>query len=226
MTLEQLKSSIYNNVVSGLRGQTINTSFTLDQIEDSVIQERMTIIKEYAAKNLIPIKDLLYAIRCIPVDCNNLDRCPCGTSVLDPTQTKHIQLPQTFNDFGQEAIDYIGSTDGLVGYTVYTDDGYRTHKYKRRGADSPYVWIDITPNEKGFYDAFIFNAPYTLTTLLARVIPKDIRQLYAYSCCIGDDVANINFIDGEIEKRVTEKYIRYYRQMAMALMPNDQTVKV
>lgn len=222
MTLEQLKSSIYNNVMSGLRGAAMDIPFTLGQIEDAIVQERLTIIKEYAAKNLIPLKDLMYAIRCIHVDCESLDRCPGNPT---GTMAKHMQLPQVYTDFGDGAIDYVGSTDGLVEYTVYTDDTYKLHKYKRRGAKSPYVWIDTTPNENGYYDAFIFNASPLLSMLLVRLIPKDVRQLGLYECCASDDAVNINFIDGEIEKRVTEKYIRYYRQMALALTPNDQTIK-
>jgi hypothetical protein len=223
MTLDKLKSSIYNNVMSGLRGASINNSFTLEQIEDGIIQERLSIIKEYAAKNLIPIKDLMYSIRCIEVDCESLDRCCCD---IRGTVVKHIEIPQIFNDFGQQAIDYMGSTDGLVSYVVYTDNTFKVHKYKRRGANDPYVWVDITPNQNGMYDAFIFNASPMLSNMLVRIIPKDIRQLEQYECCPTEEISNISFIDTEIEKRMTEKYIRYYRQMALAITPNDQTVKV
>lgn len=225
MTLEQLTSAIYNNVMTGLRGTTINTPFTLDQVEDEIIQERMSIIKQYAAKNLLPLKDLMYAIRCIEVDCEALDRCPCNTSHLNGTTAKHIEIPQTYNDLGEQSIDYVGSTDGMIEYTIYTDDAYKYHKYKRRGADNPYVWIDTTPNETGYYDAFIFNAPPMLATLLVRMIPKDIRQLRKYSCCLSENAINISFIDGEIEASLTKKFLQYYRQMAVPITPNDQTVK-
>lgn len=223
-TLEKLKSSIYNNVMSGLRGADINAPFTLEQIEDSIIQERLTIIKEYPLKNLIPLKDLMYSIRCVEVDCESLDRCPCDPDAL--TTLKHIEVPQILNDFGAQAIDFVGSTDGQIEYKVYTDNGYRQHKHKRRGAEKPYVWFDTTPNKNGMYDGFIFNANPFLKSLLVRMIPKDFRQLSMFSCCSDEDVYNINFIDGEIEKRLTEKYIRYYRQTALAITPNDQNIKV
>ena len=32
----------------------------------------------------------------------------------------------------------------------------------------------------------------------------------------------MTFIDAEIKKRLTEKKIRYYRQLAMPITPNDQ----
>ena len=223
-TLDKLVSRIHNNVMSGLRGATINTPFTLEQIEDAVIQKRLSIIKQYAAKNLIPIKDLLYSIRCIPVDCESIDRC-CKN--VEGLVVKHIQIPQLINDFGQQSIDYMGSTDGQVQYIVYTDETYKLHKYRRRGANNPYVWVDITPNNEGMIDAFIFNAPPMLQIMTIRIIPKDIRQLLHYECCsIDDDTLNITFIDTDIEKSVTEDYIRYYRQGALMISPNDQTVKV
>lgn len=224
MTLEKLTSSIYNNVMSGLRGASINTPFTLEQIEDGIINERMTIIKEYASKNLIPVADLTYSIRCIDVDCESLDRCPCSPSQAE--RVKHMELPQILTEFGESAIDYIGSTDGMIDYAVYTNHAYKVHEFKRRGAEKPYVWIDTTPNANNMYDAFIFNASPLLKQLWVRVIPKDPRQLEKYDCCNSEEINNITFIDTEIEKRLTEKYLRYYRQTAIQITPNDQTIKV
>lgn len=224
MTLEKLSSAIHNNVMSGLRGATINESFTLEQIEDSIINERMTIIKEYSMKNLIPVRDLMYSIRCIDVDCESIDRCPCTPS--QASKVKHIEIPQVLTEFGDDAIDYIGSTDGMIDYPVYTNHAYKVHQYRRRGGDKPYVWIDTTPNKNNMYDAFIFNANPLLKQLWVRMIPKDPRQLGAYGCCPEEEINNITFIDSEIEKRLTEKYLRYYRQMAIAITPNDQTIKV
>jgi hypothetical protein len=140
-------------------------------------------------------------------------------------KVKHIEIPQLYNDFGLQSVDYIGTTDRLYPYRVYTDDSFRFHKYKRRGANDPYVWIDTTPNTNGMNDAFIFNATPMLSTLLVIMIPKDLRQLDFYSCgCTGAN-ENVSFIDTEIEKRVSEKYIRFYRQLAEPITPNDQTVK-
>ena len=44
---------------------------------------RLTIIKEYSLKNIIPRKDLLMAINCIDVDCEVIGKCPlCGKDVI------------------------------------------------------------------------------------------------------------------------------------------------
>lgn len=223
MAFEKLVSAIHNNIMGGLRGVTANLPFTLEQIEDSVVNERMQIIKEYALRNLIPVKDLTYSIRCIEVNCESLERCPCNPS--DMEKLKHFEIPQVFAEFGAAGIDFVGSTDGLIKYKVYTDNAYTNHKNKRRGASDPYVWIDTTPNENNMLDGFIFNASPLLKNLLVRIIPKDVRQINYPCCSESDPQHNISFIDNEIERRLTEKYLRWYRQTVPVISPNDQTVK-
>lgn len=223
MGLEQLASAIQNNVIGGLRGATANLPFTMEQIEDSIVNERMQIIKEYAAKNIIPINDLTYAIRCIQLDCESLDRCPCNDA--DRPKLKHFEIPQVFTEFGTSGVTFVGSTDGMVSYKVYTNNAFQNHKYKRRGADKPYVYIDLTPNKNNRLDGFVFNSSSVLSELLVKIIPKDVRQL-DYSCCTEDGpLHNISFIDNEIERRLTEKFMRWYRQGVPPITPNDQTVK-
>jgi hypothetical protein len=221
MTLDKLTSKIFNNIVAGLSGMTANVRFTMDEIEDSVISERQLVIKEYSAKNLLPKRDLLLSVNCITVDCESIDRCPC--SPVDSEKLRHIEVPQILNDYGAEGVDFIGSTDRNISFTVYTDQGWRNHKYRKRGGNEPYVWIDTTPNKNNMNDGFIFNAPFVKTVSISAIF-KDPRQLEDYGCC-GDEVDNWSYIDTDIEKRVTEKYIRYYRQMATANTANDQTVK-
>jgi hypothetical protein len=223
MTLEQLSSAIENNITSGLRGATVNTAFSKQQIEDGIIQERLQIIKEYSMRNMLPVRDLMVSIPCVKVDCEDIDRC-CNSTY--PTEKlKHIEIPQVFNDFGSDAIAYIGSTDRQWPYQIYTTDAFKYHQFKRRGGSDPFVWVDTTPNKNNLNDAFIFNAPAMLSELLVVMIPKDPRQLEGYGCCSDAEVSNLTFVDTEIEKRLTEKYIRWYRQMAMPIQPNDQTVE-
>jgi hypothetical protein len=50
------------------------------------------------------------------------------------------------------------------------------HKFLRRGAEKPYVYIDTTPNENNMYDCWIFNAPL-LKKISVIGIFKDPRQL-------------------------------------------------
>lgn len=221
--VQKIASAIYNDVMTGLVGITSNPNMSLQQLEDDVVDERLQIIKEYHLKNLIPRNDLLMSISCIDVDCKSLDKCPCNeTNYSQPVA--HFELPQIISDPSAKAVEFIGSIDRQVIFKVYTNTSYQYHKYLRVGSNKPYVYIEPTPNENNMFDAWIFNAPL-LQKVSVIAIFKDPRQLEEYSCCAGDDLENYTFLSAEIKKRLTEKKIRYYRQLYQGPVPNIQTPK-
>lgn len=222
MIFKKLASAIYNDIVSGLRGYHTNSSISLEQLEDDIVDERLQIIKEYSLKGILPIKDLLLSINCINVDCKDLENCKCDPN-YQGTITAHFQIPQILNDYDQQSVYYIGTTDKQQPFLVYTSPlQWKYHKYRKRGLNKPYVWIDTTPNENGMNDCYIFNAPLIKQVSVIAVF-KDPRQLEAYGCCdyINDD--NMSFINNEIKRRLTEKKVRYYRQLAAPILQNDQS---
>lgn len=222
MLIKKLADAIYNDVVSGLQGYHHNPSISMEQLEDDVVDERLQVLKEYSIKGTLPKRDLLIAVNCIPVDCKDLERCRCRESI-DSTPTAHFEMPQVFNDYGSGAIEYIGSIDRQLPFQFYTSsyqwNFYR--KYRKRGKDKPFVFIDTTPNENGMYDAYIFNAPMIKQVSVVAIF-KDPRQLENYSCCSDLNDDNFSALNNEIKRRLTEKKLRYYRQLAMPPQPNDQ----
>ena len=164
----------------------------------------------------------MMSINCIKVDCKSLDKCPCGKNITKPEL--HFEIPQIVNDLASDSIEFIGSIDKGVQFKVYTNTSFQYHKYKRRGANKPYVYIDVTPNENNMYDVWIFNSPM-LKYISVMAIFKDPRQLVNYDCCKGDDIENYTFISTEIKKRLTEKKLRYYRQFYQSPTPNTQAAK-
>jgi hypothetical protein len=223
--VEKLASAIYNDIVSGLSGITSNPTISMEQLEDDIVDEYLQIIKEYSLKNLVPRKDLLMSINCVEVDCLALDKCPvCTTTNPFQKPELHFQIPQIVNDLSGDSIQFIGATDKSIEYKIYTSRDFIYHSYKRRGANKPFVYIDTTPNENNMYDGWIFNAPFTKMISIV-FIPKDLRQLYNFGCCVGDDIQNYTFLSAEIKKRLTEKKIRYYRQFYQAPTPNNQVPK-
>lgn len=219
--IEKLASAIRNDVLAGLRGYHTNLSMSFEQLCQDIVDERLQIIKEYSLKGILPFKDLYLSINCISVDCKNIESCRCNTS--NGTPTAHFEIPQIVSDYGRLSIEYIGSIDKQLPFVVYTSPTLvRNHKYRKRGQNKPYVWIDTTPNENGMYDCFVFNAPL-LKSISVIAIFKDLRQLENYSCCSELQDDNMSFINNEIKKRLTEKKIRYYRQLAPANLPNDQS---
>jgi hypothetical protein len=215
MIYGKLASAIYNNVFDALRGYHQTMNISMDQLEQDVVDERLQIIKEYILRGIIPKKELLMSINCIPVDCIPIDRCPCdrGLDDCDSDEVAHFEIPQVMLDFGNEAIEYIGTTDRMFPFIIYTSSKLlRYNRTRKRNRKKPFVFIDYTPNTNNKNDGFIFNAPL-IKMITAVIIPKDPRQLEDYDCCTTEDVDNMTFINAEIKKRLTEKYIRYYRQL-------------
>ena len=226
MYLDKLASQIKNDVLSGLKGYHQNLGLNIEQLKDECVNTRLLIIKEQSLKGVLPIKDLLIAINCIDVDCESLERCKCKESV-DDTLVAHFQIPQLIHDFGKQAIEYIGSTDRKNQFQIVTSlSELEARKYRKRGKNKPYVWIDFAPNSEGMLDCFIFNAPMIKQISIVGVF-KDPRQIEQYSCCNTDELMgtddNISYITQLVKERLTKEKIQYYRQLTMAIKPNDQT---
>lgn len=226
MYIEKLASQIRNDVVSGLRGYHSNLSMNLDQLQDEIVACRLAILKEYFLKGIFPIKDLLMAINCIDVDCESLERCKCGQISEDDTLVAHFEIPQLVSDYGKQAIEYIGSTDRQNKFTIITSlSELKNKKYRKRGQNKPYVWVDFAPNSNGMLDCFIFNAPLLKQVSVVGIF-KDPRQLNRYRCCQTDDLngpdVNNSFIDQLIKDKLTKEKLYYYRQLAAPRLPNDQ----
>ena len=217
----KLASAIFNDIVSGLRGYHHNISLSIEQLEDDIIDERMLIMKEYSLKGILPIRDLLVSINCIPVDCKDLDKCNCKSSYTG-NPVAHFEIPQLLNDYGEQSIDYIGSTDKQNPFLWSTStQSFSYFKYRKRGKQKPYVYIDTTPNQNGMYDCYLFNAPM-LKQISITAVFKDPRQLEQFSCCSDYSEDNFSWINSEIKKRLTQKKLFYYRQVAAPIKPNDQ----
>lgn len=223
--INKLASAVYNDIVSGLSGYHHNVSLSMEQLEDDIVSTRLSLIKQYALKGILPIKDLLESINCIPVDCKDLDRCSCNSDYSGDAEL-HFQIPAIMiDDFGQDAIQYIGSTDRKQPFKVYNQPYELNYvsKYRKRGKSKPWVYLDTVQNSNGMIDGYIFNAPM-LKEISVVAVFKDPRDLLDFKCCqdVKDDDKKFSFLDQEIKDRVASQYIKYYRQFAMPVIPNKQ----
>lgn len=231
-SIKKLADAIANDVRSGLRDYHQNMSMSIEQLEEEIIQMRLLIIKEYMMKGILPIQDLLVSLNCIPVDCDSLDKCGCNATNCGSDPIAHFQIPQLLFDYGlNKAIYYIGTTDKQHPFIVYTKPFDRIstlQKYRKRGKNRPWVYIDVTPNQNGLLDCYIFDAPL-IKQITVMAVFKDPRQLEEFQCNCSDTEnietkmdSNFNFIDTIIKERLTKQKLYYYRQMSAPLLPNDQ----
>jgi len=64
-----------------------------EQLMDDIVDERLQILKEYSVQGILPVKDLLLSINCIPVDCKDLDKCSKCSGGMSGTPIAHFEVP-------------------------------------------------------------------------------------------------------------------------------------
>lgn len=220
MEFSKLVSSIYNDIVGGLSGYNANPAISMEQLEDEVVEMRQAVVKDFYLKNLLNKDDLAIALNCVSVDCADPAKCcsPSGKTQL------HFEIPQLMDDIGEDAIKFVGSVDREVSYDVVFDKNQvKSRKYRRRGGDVPYVYIEKTPNENGFYDGWIYNLPFVKRIAVIGIF-KDLRQLQELTCdCQSFDDLDFGAISTEIKDRLVKKKLQYYRQNIQQPQPNNLT---
>lgn len=224
--IQKLSSAVINNIRSGLVGFSGNPSLSQQLVEDEIVLTYQNMIKKYILKNIIPKRELILTIRCIPVDCEDIERCHCFQGCSTPMA--HFQIPQIFTDSGNGMlIDYVGSVDMQRPFIVFTNPTTLKYStYSRRGHNYPRVWIDTTPNCNNLNDAFIWNAPLIKAVTVSAIFkdPRQIEDFVCNTCNKSSDmlsqvtecdpmINNMNFMDTEIIQIVTEKFIKYYKQL-------------
>lgn len=223
MTIEAISSAVYNNVVTGAVGISSNPKISIEQLQDEVVAEKNQIMREFLLKGVLSLEELFLAINCIEVSCDYMSKC-CELQVGE--KALHFEIPAIIYLNGVDTIRFIGSIDRNTKYNVYTDESYRFHKYRKRGAEHPYVYIDTAINSNGNMDGYIFNVPFVKYISVIALF-QDPRKLLEWDCCSENPEAYLDcgILSDEIIKRMTEKYLRWYRSLAAPVTPNNQMPK-
>lgn len=211
MTLDKLTSAVYNDIQSGLAGFNANPSMSLEQLADECLEVRDAVVREWWLKGLLRRHELSRAINCVSVDCADQNKCTCVG--LPAKNARHFEIPQLLESIGDDALEFVGTTDRSLSYDVYfTKEAAQMHKHKRRNANKPYVYIERALNSNGMYDCWLYNAPF-VTNLAVIGIFKDPRQLAEFNCCGNpEEYEDFGSVSNEVKDRLIKKKIQYYRQ--------------
>lgn len=209
-----------NHVYSGISGLNSNLKISLEQLMDEVVAERNIVLKEYLMKGVLNFQEMFQSINCIEVSCDYMSKCcqlPLGEKAL------HFEIPPIMYINGVDTVKFIGSVDRKIKYKVYTDDSYRMHQYKKRGSNKPFVYLDTSINSNGNIDGYIFNLPMVKYISVVALF-QDPRKLMEWDCCNenSDVYLDLGLISDEVIRRLTEKYLRWYRQNNVPTLPNNQ----
>ena len=205
MNIKQIASAVLSHIYDGLKGAVANIAVSQEQLEDEVVAERNTVLKEYLIKGAVSLNEMYSAIECVEVNCESMSKC-CELSDVGQ-KAIHFEIPPILAMDGLPTVKFIGSIDRKVKYQVYTNNDYKYHKYRKRGADKPYVYLDTTINSNGMIDGYIFNAPLVKMISVVAIF-LDPRQLVQFSCCGDEDiVTDCGIISNDIVHRLSQKYM-------------------
>ena len=230
MTLNEITSAIRNRVSDGLSGNISNQAYSIKQLEEEVDLERSSYIQKFADSGRKLNPNYMYqTVDGLKVLCQDLSQnAPCGFTSGDGVPAVKIQpIASTFDD---SAVEYFGLMNKQEKFIVYFDtDSAINHKYRVKTAKRPFIWIDTTQDGDGMMTAYLLNAGKYFNLKY-----MSIRAIFEHPSRIGSNVPDFGdkeypapgHVQNAIIDALTEKYVRYFRQMNIPPIPNEQTDKI
>jgi hypothetical protein len=228
MTALEIASAIRNRVYDGLSGVVSDQSISTMQLYDEIDLVRADFVNKYAMTSKLNTKYLLQSLDNLEIKCTSLaytDACDEFRFMNDAVPA--LEIPPLLPTPDDSAIEYLGLTNKQDKFAVYySTSDIQNHKYRIKTKNRPYVWVDTTLNANSKFTAYFFNlGKYNALRYVSlramfnhpsSVLPFDPDYL-------EKEYAAPAYMQMAILDAVTEKYIRYYRQMHTVPQPNTQT---
>ena len=222
MTLNEIASSIRNNVGNGLK-EVANYAYPLDQIRDEVGSVRNQILLEDSKTTVLNPEFFAQRIDNIPID---LVRFPVGGYSNSPNLVPHVKIPRIITTKDDSAIIFMGAPDQSLFFKIYYDFMFHNHIFSRVIGRRPYAYVDPAHDPDGFMDAYLFNlGPNGLRFLSVRAIFDDPVKILDSDGLFGADeeFPAPSAVQEMIVDKITQKYIQYYKNLNHPYQPNTQT---
>jgi hypothetical protein len=156
--------------------------------------------------------------------------CPLYAEIYfiqDPAgSVPSIKIPPLSSVFGDKAIEFLGLVNMQESFAVYfSPDDIRNHKYRIKTNKRPFAWVDLASDKNGQQTIYFFN--------LGKFNPLKfvkLRAIFSHPSSVNSDNPNSldmeypapDYMQDAILDVLTEKYIRYYRQLNVPSVPNQQ----
>lgn len=222
MTLSQMASAIRNNIMDGLDGAGTLT-FSIEQLQDEIIQTTASVIVTLAAQGLLDVSTLSQRVDGIRVECKDISsNCAVKSEIAAPT----FSIPN-INRMVANPISYLGSVDGELNIKVYFDRDYRYHKYRLATSKAPFAWVSTTADEFGMYEVILFNmSKYDHIKFVSVEAvfdnPYDLQKTDYYAQFLSSEFYAPLYIQKQVMDTLTQQWVNYYRQLHMQPKPNTQ----
>lgn len=222
MTLEEMASAIRNNIGNGLK-EVDDFAYSLQQIKEEIGNVRNQIILEDSKTGVLNPEYFAQRQDNLKLE---MVRFPYGGHSSTYDVVPHVKIPKIAMTTDHSAIIYLGPPDFTLDIKRYYDHSFNTHSYSRVIGNRPYAFVDPAHDANGYNDVYIFG----LTNAAMREV--SIRAIFADPVAIleADGVFGEDeefpapaAVQQLIIKRITEDYVRYYKQLNHPYQPNTNT---
>ena len=225
MTHNEMASTVRNRVADGLSGNIADQAFSVEQLFAEIDLTYADVVYKYTQNGKLDPKYLMQEISLIPIVCQGLsDDC----MIQDPSSNiPSIEIPKLMPMFREDSIQYLGLNNMQDDFAVYYHpQDIEDHKVRIRTSHRPYAWVDLAPNRNDMINIWFFNFGKYNPLKFVKI-----RAMFAHPTRVN--ILDPSIIDKEfpaplhiqntIIDTITEKYVRFYRQLNTPNIPNSQS---
>ena len=223
MTKSEMRSTIKNNVTDALSGAVANFSLPNKQIESEIDLVRSDLLfKDSKQFGKVNLKYYYQNIDDLEILCEDIS----NTCTKFGLKALRVRVPRVIETVHDEAINYMGHIDNMYSYKVYYNvNQVQMHKYRAKTSRKPFVWVDTSSADDHYMYMYLFNFPKLNPLKVLKVIGvfENVSFVSALNGTENSEYVAPQHMQERIIVTLTERYIRYYRQLNVNKEPNTGT---
>jgi len=227
MTGSEISSAIRNNIKDGLSGIVTSSAISYKQIEAEIDLVRAKLFFEQEKAGKLEVRNFIQNVPNLHLTCRDLAQdCNISSGEALPS----VKIPKIMHTQTNNSLAFVGFANKSRSFIVYYDtDDIVNHKYRLKTSKAPFCWVDLAPDNEDMITLYFFNMgefdPLKYVTIRGafespyKVAPLD--PLFDEK-----EYPAPAYIQEMIISTLTERYLRYYRQLNITNVPNTGTDNV